>query len=461
MRLAVKTLSVTCRTVASIPITLPLLEGELLKDAILAKISNARFVMSRSVSLESMKSMLVLKGGKIVVDFNDVADGDALEFRWSDKLAVVSASDWTDTHLQQLKVNFKQVDTSAQLLVAFEPGKPSPRVAHVLQLMEGVSGEFLRDQYADTIGELRKAGGNRMDGAAVNGAASSAAGVSASSCPSDRARLLHPLWKTLYMMHKYWAVEALVDEFVSLLLRELMVGLDESDWLYVFPQLPLPLVFGVPPEHTEKMAVADRTIVDVGSFYRMSVFEDKSVKQQRVNSEPRLIAEAIAAHQANMQIKREPAAKKAKAAMPASEDEPMLAVRVNGDLFYFYSVRVAAPLLQAMATKTEATETTDVLKLCRDGTEGLSFFSRDDRRVIVETLDQMCQCIARAGRVSRRRESGSTSNAEPTAAAASSVSCSSSVPALASPPAAAAAAASPDPGASPGSNKRKITEELI
>lgn len=224
------------------------------------------------------------------------------------------------------------------------------------------------------------------------------------------------------MMHKYPTIEALVDEFVSLLLRELMDGLEEADWLYVFPQLPLPLIFGVPPNENEKTAIADRTIVDVGSFYRMSVFEDKSVDQQRVNSEPQLIAEAIAAHQANMQIKGEPAAKKLKkdtnnTASPQS-DEPMLAVRVNGELFYFYSVRVQDPLLQAMASKTEATSQTEVLKLCHwpagavEG-QGLSFFSSDDRRLIVEVLDQMCQCLARAGRASRRRESGSSTAASP------------------------------------------------
>ena len=64
-------------------------------------------------------------------------------------------------------------------------------------------------------------------------------------------------------------------------------------------------------------------------------------------------------------------------------DEPMLAVRVSGDEFYFYCLRVTEPLLRAMATKTEAGSVTDVLRLCRwrpdlNESEGLSFLFADD-----------------------------------------------------------------------------------
>ena len=423
-----KIVHVRCPAVSDQPLLATLKPDLPLKQQIISNITGSGLLDRKRRFLEdSLQSMDLLKAGAIVIDFDVLDDGDQLEFRLSERLQVVSASDWTDTHLHQLKVHFQRTDSSAQLLTAFGSLMPaSPRVAHVLQLMEGVGADFLRDTYADTIAALRLANGSEEDAASADGAASSATGAAASasssSSLSSRARLLHPLWKTLYMMLKYPTVEALVDEFVSLLLRELMTGLQESDWLYVFPQLPLPLVFGMHPDQTEKRAIADRTIVDVGSFYRMSVFEDKSVAQQRVNSEPQLIAEAIAAHQANMQIKHQPAAnkdqrvaKKQRNDAPAAPmvvapalDAPMLAVRVNGEQFYFYSVRVTESLLQAMATKTEAAQVTAVLKLCRwrpesaEG-EGLSFFSPDDRRLIVETLDQMCQCIARAGRASPRR----------------------------------------------------------
>jgi len=434
-----KTVRINCRVLGTVPFAVVLKGAVPLKEEIIAQICEAR-QLPRHLHPGSLQSMDVLRGGTILASFDAVADGDELDFRWSDKLQEVSASDWTDTHLQQLKIHFKRVDDATALLAAFERAghgplpPPSPRVEHVLQLMEGASSDFLLDSYEKTIAAWR-----RMEGQAASATSSlapmslalpasgSAAPAAASPAPAssalaaaDRTRLLHPLWKTLYMMtEKYPTVEALVDEFVSLLLRELMAGLDEADWLYVFPQLPLPLIFGTPPNETERRAIADRTILDVGSFYRMSVFEDKSVDQKRINSEPQLIAEAIAAHQANMQIKGEPATKRQRSAEadPATLDEPMLAVRVNGEQFYFYSVRVTEPLLQAMAAKTEAASPTDVLKLCRwpagvvEG-QGLSFFSADDRRVIVTVLDLMCQCSARAGRASRRRESGSTNPAQ-------------------------------------------------
>ena len=103
-----------------------------------------------------------------------------------------------------------------------------------------------------------------------------------------------PLVKATYFLKKYQDQESIVDSFVSLLLEKL--GFFDG-WLYAFPQMKVPLLYG---DATLKEATADFTILDVLSFYRMAVIEDKRLQDTIINSEPQLIAEAIALHQANM-----------------------------------------------------------------------------------------------------------------------------------------------------------------
>jgi hypothetical protein len=72
---------------------------------------------------------------------------------------------------------------------------------------------------------------------------------------------------------------------------------------------------------------------------------------------------------------------------------------------------VTPQLLLAMEALTDAGSDTLVRKLCRleEGQpHGLSSYSAADRRLIVEVLDAMCQCVARAGGASRRKESGAS-----------------------------------------------------
>jgi len=457
-----KTVYVSCPFVAREPFLLTLSAGVTLHTAISAKLkkdlqsSGGR--LKRNKSLEDLGSMHVFKQGVRVTDFDDILDQDQLEFRWSGTLIAESGSCWGVEHLRQLKIEFSPAHCAADLLEpAFGLLPPvSDRVAHVLDIFEGVGADFLRDEYPKEIKELREVYGraSAAAAAAVAGAAgaspafavpavsSSAASVAASERDAARRRrLLHPLYKCLYMMSKFPTNESLVDDFVTALLRELMANQPDSDWQHICPQLSMPLIFGGigGSKITQCDAIADRLIVDVDSFYRMAVFEDKSIKEMTTNSEPQLIAEAIAAHQANMRLKEEPSAKKPKltgtspaessassgasnSASAASSSasaameplDPLLAVRVSGHEFFFYCVSVTPQLMLAMETMTEAGSETLVRKLCRweEGQpHGLSFYSAADRRVIVEVLDAMCQCIARAGSVSRRRESGAS--AEP------------------------------------------------
>jgi len=102
------------------------------------------------------------------------------------------------------------------------------------------------------------------------------------SCNSD------DVYKSTYLCTKYSYHESIVDSFVILLLQRL--GFYDG-WLYPFPQLSLPLRYSA--------ATADFAIMHVLSFYCMAVVKDKCVNNDMVNSEPQLIAEAIAMSQAN------------------------------------------------------------------------------------------------------------------------------------------------------------------
>jgi len=60
-----------------------------------------------------------------------------------------------------------------------------------------------------------------------------------------------------------------------------------DNWLYAFPQMRIPLMYG----NIKKWTIADFAIIDVLSYYRMAVVEDKRFDDQSRNSEPQLIAE--------------------------------------------------------------------------------------------------------------------------------------------------------------------------
>ena len=104
-----------------------------------------------------------------------------------------------------------------------------------------------------------------------------------------------PLVKATYLCTKYYDNESLVDSFVNLLLERL--GFYDG-WLYPFPQLSLPLRYSAATPW-RITATADFAIMHVLLFYCMAVVKDKCVNNDMVNSEPQLIAEAIAMSQAN------------------------------------------------------------------------------------------------------------------------------------------------------------------
>ena len=208
--------------------------------------------------------------------------------------------------------------------------------------------------------------------------------------------LIQPIRKCLYLISKYLTNEALVDSLVSLLFHELGFY---SGMLYPVPQHSLPLQYGGDVNATAK---ADFNVIDVLSFCRMVVAEDKSGANARVNSFPQLIAESISAVQKNLETSTSCKRKWEQLVEEESAtDSTVLGLRVNGTFFFFYNILVSRPILSAMKLKGPASE--DTLIKMVGGSEGLNFLVPEHREVIVTILDAWRVDIEKKGRDSVRR----------------------------------------------------------
>jgi hypothetical protein len=179
-----------------------------------------------------------------------------------------------------------------------------------------------------------------------------------------------PLVKATYFVKKYQDQESIVDSFMHLLLGKL--GFFDG-WMYAFPQMKVSLTYGT---GVLKEATADFTVLDVLSIYRMAIIEDKRFQDHVLNSEPQLIAESIALHQANsgMSKKRRRSSRGSSSAEVCSSSSPVegsdadgniFGVRVNGLDFYFYLIPVYDTVLTAMSVMSATTTDTIVFKLAK------------------------------------------------------------------------------------------------
>ena len=192
------------------------------------------------------------------------------------------------------------------------------------------------------------------------------------------------------MLQKYGDHESAVDCFVQLLLYRLGYY---SKWLNVFPQLRLKLIYG---GGIVKDAIPDFTVVDVVSFLRMAVMEDKKrYSDSFANSEPQLIAELIALSQANAADE---------AVQKRLPQQPVIGVCVCGMRFWFYCIDNPDCLLSAMATNTAAIQSTLVRKLGEDR-NGLEFLVLEERKIIIKTLDTIANSFRKQGLTAERRQS--------------------------------------------------------
>lgn len=303
----------------------------------------------------------------ILTSFQSVFDylGD-LRYAPQTNLPIGSASDWDEICTSMLKVELEEV--SVEDLLGGRKALSQEATTLIDKLADldatNLSKYFSRNISKEALEELRK----------------------------DES-LIQPVRKCLYLISKYISNEAMVDSLVSLLFHELGFY---TGMLYPVPQHSLPLQYGGDVSSTAK---ADFNIIDVLSFCRLVVAEDKNLASIRVNSFPQLMAECISAVQKNLETST--LCKRKWEELEESTDSPMLGLRVNGTFFYFYNINVSRPILSAMKFKGPASEDT-IIKMV-GGSEGLNFLVPAHREKIITILDAWRADIEKKGRDSLRR----------------------------------------------------------
>ena len=154
----------------------------------------------------------------------------------------------------------------------------------------------------------------------------------------------------------------------------------------------------------KREANADFTLMDVLSYYRMAVVEDKRFEDRMLNSEPHLVAEAIAAHQSNIMKsnKRKAPEMETSSSVQSDSDKAneIVGVRLNGLLFYFYIIPVSSYILQAMEKTVEAKNGTSVKRSFK-----YDWSNKEERVQIINIFDRIRMKLFRDGNKSLRRHS--------------------------------------------------------
>ena len=210
---------------------------------------------------------------------------------------------------------------------------------------------------------------------------------------NDVDYMKHPLCKALFIMEKYSHLDSPVDSFVFQLLCHL--GFNDN-WLYIFPQLPLKL-------RSNKRNItskADFTLMDIISFYRAVVVEDKLTDERDSSgAEAQLVAEAVSAQQSNV-VRELSRPTKRRRSLPTSDDNTIMGIRVRGFYFTFYRIPYSQPLIDAVLNEVVASETT-IVQRCRH--KGYDFRNAGDRKVIVTLLDSLLYQFTNDGEQAQRR----------------------------------------------------------
>lgn len=407
-----------------------------LQDSIV--VSKKRKSADDEAEITSMDQMILFAvggehSGTIITQFETLQDNAEYQFCHPHHLTPRSASKWDSLELKQLKITFSSARSIHEFLNDFPFNSDESQQAKKLKEELKEMDPTLLGEYEEKVQALRWPQNMEIesDVASNNHRTSNAAPISAtpststSSSPILPSYYSHPIFKAVYILKKYKHLECTVNMFVVQLLTYLNYF---SDWLYVLSEFNLPLLYGDGTDKkVESDAKADFTIMDIISFFRMCIIEDKSVENEMCDSRGQMIAECIAAHQQNVKIKNEESprnkrvtiqhnngnvisssSESASSPSPPSSfsaaTPPLFAVRVNGSRFYFYLIPIGAPILTAMKAKREATEAT-IVKAFDNNEAGFDFTLKKDREKIIQMLDYICNIIKRMGEESKRRDS--------------------------------------------------------
>jgi hypothetical protein len=211
--------------------------------------------------------------------------------------------------------------------------------------------------------------------------------------------LREPLVKKLYLTRKYNNHESMVDSFVSALFDESGFNLES---LCVAPQLRLSIMIG----DTKVESIPDFVILDLMSFYRIAVVEDKSAAMERIDSLPQLVGEAIAIHQCNFEKEISetrlskvprcepfplPSVEDEKEEEEEEENDPIIGIRVSGARLFFYGIIVSRAVTTALRTLSPARTPTKYYVCGKE--DGYNFWDSVDRKEVLQILDILKEII--------------------------------------------------------------------
>ena len=297
---------------------------------------------ARNISLEEYQ--LRRADNAILTSFQSVLDtSDRLRFSPSTDLPIGCASDWDIRTASKLKV---YLDNVCMEMFVGEKKTLSKEASELIMKLSGL----------DITHSLKY--------------------HNISKATLDES-LTQPICKSVYLMRKFPANEALIDSFISLLLNELGFY---SDILYPIPQHILPLQYGGDVNST---AQADFNIIDMYGYSRMVVAKDQIVKNSVVDSFPQLLANAIAAVQMNLELATSKKRKWENLNEIHIAGAEMLGLRVNGTYFNFFQLNISHSILSAMKNKRIASEHT----IIKGVGGGLDFMDPTERVVIITILD--------------------------------------------------------------------------
>jgi hypothetical protein len=303
---------------------------------------------------------------------------------------------WTVETLEALKIEFSDVSHD----VMFPTRQLSDKATKVLEDLKYLDVAFLLSYENRSRSARSSLSCHSVDDSGRPGNEYSHDGDDSNSKPSGDVTenncldyMKHPLCKALFIMDKYSHLESPVDSFVFQLLCHL--GFNDN-WLYIFPQLPLKL-------RSNKRSITskpDFTLMDVISFYRAVVVEDKKTDERDWSgAEAQLVAEAVSAQQSNV-VKEHSRPSKRTRSPATSEENTIMGIRVCGFYFTFYRIPYSQPLIYSVLNEVVASDTT-IVQRCQH--TGYDFRDAGGREVIVSLLDSLLYQFTHDGEQAKRR----------------------------------------------------------
>lgn len=354
------------------PLKLPVSNEPTLVDVVRKAISS----LGTSAPRTFEKFVLENQSHQIIVSTSTIVENEILDFYSPETIAPLSSGSWSPAVLKQLKVGIETL-TMAEFFGRFnlvDDGNFSVRADQLVETIKDISHEFLthyNKQDQDSQLKLRN---------------------STIHC--------HPLAKALFLMQKYVSCEALVDSFIAQLFSAL--GYNDG-MLSIVPQFKMNLHFG---GGNDKESIPDFLIMDILSYLKMVIVEDKNWSLMKFNSFPQLFAEVIAMWATNEAKEKETKKARIEESAPSNvsvAETLVLGVRVNGSVFHFHGVGRSPEVLKSMQNLQVASDTTITIRLGDEA--GFDFLIPEQRKQIIYILDKFLENIMDQGRNSERQNS--------------------------------------------------------